>query len=189
MIDTNKVFLSGHSFGGATVAEVAHFDKRCHAVLLLDPWMFSCDDLLFETPLEQPFLSLRTHQYEVMANRGEATKRHLKLNKVAKRDKVICGYFIDSTHNTMTDLIYSIPREMSFADMLYKVEHAKEFHFYYTRLTQSFLDTLNALDKESLVGNDIETLVITRFTSYLRAHNKENTLVLDTHESVLSFTV
>jgi cephalosporin-C deacetylase-like acetyl esterase len=42
-MDTNKLIVSGHSFGGMTAIATAKIDKRVKACCVLDGWLF-CKD-------------------------------------------------------------------------------------------------------------------------------------------------
>lgn len=39
-IDTDKIVVAGHSFGGLTANQVAFIDKRVKCCLTFDPWFF-----------------------------------------------------------------------------------------------------------------------------------------------------
>lgn len=56
VIDTMKIGVLGHSYGGATSIQVAFEDSRINAVLVLDSWMNPIPDHIIETGIDQPFL-------------------------------------------------------------------------------------------------------------------------------------
>lgn len=55
-IDTGKMGVLGHSYGGATAIQTAFEDPRIKAALTLDSWMNPLPDHIIETGIQQPFL-------------------------------------------------------------------------------------------------------------------------------------
>ena len=55
-LDLNRIGITGHSFGGATVALAAKKDARVKAVSLIDGWMNPLPDKVIRDGVEQPFL-------------------------------------------------------------------------------------------------------------------------------------
>jgi len=55
-LDLNRIGITGHSFGGATVALTAKKDARVKAVSLIDGWMNPLPDKVIRDGVEQPFL-------------------------------------------------------------------------------------------------------------------------------------
>jgi predicted dienelactone hydrolase len=39
-LDTSKIILAGHSFGGNTALRIGEQDKRIKTILTLDPWIY-----------------------------------------------------------------------------------------------------------------------------------------------------
>ena len=51
-IDTNKLTIMGHSFGGATAIKTSQLDSRIKAIVAYDPWMFPLDKEIQEGSLK-----------------------------------------------------------------------------------------------------------------------------------------
>jgi len=55
-IDTSKLVVGGHSFGGMTAIEVGKYDQRVKAVVTLDPWVYARSEEMIASKyeLDQP---------------------------------------------------------------------------------------------------------------------------------------
>lgn len=70
-LDLQAVGLLGHSFGGATAAEVCHLDARCKAGVDLDGYPYG---EVVETGLDQPFMFVWSEPDQTDASQQQATR-------------------------------------------------------------------------------------------------------------------
>ncbi|XP_038062918.1 platelet-activating factor acetylhydrolase-like isoform X2 [Patiria miniata] len=66
-LDSDKVAICGHSFGGATTLLTLSKDKRFKCCVALDPWQFPIDKTTY-VDIDQPVLLINTEKFHWPAN-------------------------------------------------------------------------------------------------------------------------
>jgi predicted dienelactone hydrolase len=181
-IDYNKIFIAGHSFGGATAAEVAVSDKRITGgAVLLDPWFEPCSEQVFNNAVSVPVLNVRSHDFEKNTIHRDLNLKHMRANSKNGRDNIISGYFQHSTHNSMTDLVLFMPRELALFKQIPNV-HEIEFHLK-NHITISTLFLISCCnkdkDKDNSSNKGLRESVLKQFDEYQLNKKKNNTFILD----------
>jgi len=176
----NKVFSAGHSFGGATAAEMAVEDSRITGgVVLLDPWFEPCSDEILYKKLNKPIFSLRSTSFMEIEQLIVKITKHIEVNSEDK-EMIIGGYFKDSTHNSPTDLMLLMPRELKMFGILNNIHDIQEQVVSQTLLTRLFLDTAvkcNEGDKGTNVP--VKTIVLEQFRKRIQELGMQDTLTVD----------
>jgi len=174
-LDYNKVFFAGHSFGGASMAELAGEDKRATAgVLLLDPWLEACNTSILYKPLNKPLLSLRSHAFERWRV-GESIAKHAKVN--AKMG--LSGYFQDSVHNSSTDLLLLLPRELVIFGKIKGMKNIENEIRNHSLLTKEFLLTALDYKEKSKPQGTLKLAVLENFRKELEKSGRDDILIVD----------
>jgi dienelactone hydrolase len=62
-LDTSKIAVSGHSFGGVTSVLAAHEDPRISACLSIDPWFFPILKNLDSIKVAKPLLMVMSEKF------------------------------------------------------------------------------------------------------------------------------
>ncbi|EFO25648.1 platelet-activating factor acetylhydrolase [Loa loa] len=102
-IDMCRIFIAGHSFGGATaVAAAAAFPAYFSAAVILDGWMFPIERELF-TRVQQPVLFMNAENFQWEEN----VKDMLQVIENSKRSVLLT--FNEALHHCFTDLPLLIP--------------------------------------------------------------------------------
>jgi len=172
-INYKQIFLSGHSFGGATAVETATYDKRVTGgLVLLDPWLEPCDQSVYKASLNIPIISLRSQTFEGIAVLKELDLKLAKANS-DNSDKLISGYFKSSTHHSVTDMVLALPKELFIFGMLGDLQEIEDQLQYHTALTRIFLQTV--IENP----NNIKQTTLERYQKYLTEMKKSNVLILD----------
>lgn len=177
-LDLNRLFLSGHSFGGGTTAELAAQDKRVTGgLVLLDPWFECCSEDMLLKPINKPVLSLRSTAFNKVPALRDRVVKHAELND-GKKGRAVSGLFKDSMHNANTDLTILMPREMVAMKEIPGISAVESHVICQTSLTQIFLETV-LRQEEKGSSESIKSEVVERFKEKLRSLNIENTLEID----------
>jgi len=141
-LDLNNLFFAGHSFGGATVSELAVEDQRITGgLLLLDPWFNPADFNTIYQPVNKPILSIRSHEYHNMEPTGDFSKKHAQIN--SNNGMCLAGYFKGSFHNSFTDLVLLMPRELILFDIIKRIDDLDEQIKEQTLLSRTFLEVIS----------------------------------------------
>ena len=181
VLNYSKLFLAGHSFGGATVGELAVEDKRVTAgVLLLDPWFECCDQNVIFEAVEKPMLSLRSTRFDSAPNLRNWTMKHVKSN--TKDGLCLSGLFKNSAHNSATDMMILMPRELSLVGMIYGMKDIEEKVISQNVLTTAFFKTALGFKGAGKGGDNKEKfrdLVLSKYRKDLKEQNVNDTLIVD----------
>ena len=162
-LNYNKLFVAGHSFGGATVSEVVVEDKRVTGgVVLLDPWFESNDERILYQPANKPILSLRSNEYENMQSVRIKTVKHAEINNQNK-GLVLSGYFKDSSHNTPTDLGVLMKRELVLFKMLKSASDVEDQIKNHLLMTRLFLEKTLKYDGKLIEGQTVQAALLEQF--------------------------
>jgi pimeloyl-ACP methyl ester carboxylesterase len=84
-LDTTKITVCGHSFGGITSIRLAQLDERVKCVLAIDPWLFLHLDDIEAGALKLgniPLFSLNTEDFDTICyyDNNKYTKRLFDLS-------------------------------------------------------------------------------------------------------------
>lgn len=102
-LDMDRVFIAGHSFGGATaIAAAATSPTGFKAAVILDGWMFSIERELL-TRVYQPILFMNAENFQWEAN----VKDMLQVTENSKRGILLT--FNEALHHSFTDFPLLIP--------------------------------------------------------------------------------
>lgn len=177
-LNYEKLFFAGHSFGGATMAELAVQDKRATGVLLLDPWFQASNEGILFTPINKPVLSLRSNAFEKWRGIRKNIFQYGEVNK----KKGLSGYFKNSVHNSSTDLLILLPRELVLIKKIKSMKTIQNEIQDHALLTRVFLQTvLESRDDEKVTQKElsIRTQVLERFRAELKKAQREDILMVD----------
>jgi len=177
-LDYDNVFMSGHSLGGATAVEMAIEDKRITGgLLLLDPWLDSCDFKKIYEPINKPVLSIRSGEYEkIEGTRGFAVK-HAKAN--SKNGASLAGYFEDLSHNSFSDLPLLMPRELVLFKLMKGMNKIEEQVKYQTVLSRCFLELALEYNKNAKRGSNLKNQILKKFRDDLKSINIRDLFLVD----------
>ncbi|NXW94865.1 PAFA acetylhydrolase, partial [Alopecoenas beccarii] len=78
-VDTSRIAVMGHSFGGATVIESLSKDIRFRCGISLDPWMLPVGDDIYQDGVQQPLLIINSEKFQWASN-------ILKMKKLISND-------------------------------------------------------------------------------------------------------
>ena len=142
----NKLFLAGHSFGGATAMEVAYSNNKVTGgIILLDPWFIPIKEDLYKKKIHLPIINIRSHEF----HRNDELSKLCELynQKYMEKDDFISGYFNDSVHNCMTDVVLVIPRELYLFGLINRLDDIEEHLHYHLNISTLFLQAINSEQK------------------------------------------
>ncbi len=177
-LDYENIFASGHSFGGATAAEVAVEDSRITGgLLVLDPWFEPAHfDVLYK-PLNKPVLSLRSNDFDKQIS-GELSRKHAKVH-CNENGLGLSGYFKESSHNSCTDLPILLPRELTLFGVIKGLNGLEENLKYNTGLTRNFLEAALEYNRNGKNGMNLKAQVLKNFRSEMKQICVPDVLVVD----------
>jgi len=173
-LNYEKFFFAGHSFGGATMAELAVQDKRATGILLLDPWFQASNEKILFTPVNKPMLALRSNAFEKWRGIRSNIFKYGEINS----KKGLSGYFKNSVHNSVTDLLILLPRELSLIKKIRSMKNIENEIQDHALLTKVFLKTILELE-DGYEKNSIKHLVLERFRAELKKSGREDIFVVD----------
>jgi predicted esterase len=180
-INPSQIFVSGHSFGGATALESGYRDPRIAAIILLDPWLSPVDETILTADLgEKPALSIRSHEFQ-LAFRGKEAIMYSTGQKANRVNTHISGYFVNSTHNTFMDGLFVWPREYSMLKYVTDIEHGRRLMISYLKLTEIFLENCVKSSSFREKRKGFEEDVVKKFEAACQAHEIKNEFILDTN--------
>lgn len=143
-IDTDRIFMAGHSFGGGTATTVAFEDKRITGgLVLLDPFLGPCEEKILQQEINLPIICLRTDEYDRISPIRDTVLKFVKKNS----DNILSGYLQDSFHCIQSDLILYLAKELSLWEMNGKLENIEPHIVCHRKLMNTFLDTVCAAEK------------------------------------------
>ena len=176
-IDFDNIFASGHSFGGATAAEVAVEDSRITGgLLVLDPWFEPANfDVLYK-PLNKPVLSIRSSDFDKQVS-GELSRKHAKFH--CENGLGLSGYFQESSHNSCADLPVLLPRELVLFGIIKRIDDIEENLKYNTGLTRGFLKAALEYNRNGKIGVNLKAEVLRKFRSEMKEIGVRDVLVVD----------
>jgi len=173
-LNYEKLFLSGHSFGGGTTAELMVNEKRITGgLVLLDPWFECNDENVLYQPINKPLLVLKSEEFETNTNNRRRVKMHTEMN--SKTGLCLAGHFKNSMHNDMTDTIVFMPREMVIFGMLGSVQEVESLIIRQAAITYSFLSAALKY-KEGETGFKAE--VLDKYRERISEFNVKDTLLV-----------
>ncbi|KAL3990932.1 Platelet-activating factor acetylhydrolase isoform II family protein [Acanthocheilonema viteae] len=152
-LDMDRVFIAGHSFGGATaIATAATFPADFSAVVVLDGWMFPIERELF-TRVQQPVLFMNAESFQWEANVNDM----LQVVENSKRSVLLT--FNEAVHHSFTDFPLLIPGMLcrwlgleSLSDPMQCAEAIIEFTVHFLKSYYEDSNTaLNLLTYENIV--------------------------------------
>jgi len=180
-INRQKVFLAGHSFGGATVSEVSVHDKRVTGgLVLLDPWFEPCNERIYNEEISKPLLSIRSNQYDKMKITRDFTMKHAETN--IKNGSGLSGFFKDTNHNASTDLRILMYREMALLSSKKERDDVRSQIIYQTQLIKAFLKVVLEHDESSEAENEEQTIkskVLKVYREDMKRHGIKDVLQVD----------
>lgn len=100
-IDTQQIFVMGHSFGAATAIKSVQDDNRIISCVCLDPWMFPLSEADINKCTDKPMLILASHSWQWEANRKKMEAKLLNMGK----DSVL-HYMNGVGHHNFSDVPY-----------------------------------------------------------------------------------
>ncbi len=178
-LDYDNVFAAGHSFGGATAAEAAIEDSRITGgLLILDPWFEPAHfDILYK-PINKPFLSIRSSQYDKEGT-GELSRKHAKVH-CNENGLGLSGYFQESLHNSCADLQVLLPRELTLFEVMKRMDDIEENIKYNTGLARGFLQAALEYNRSNVKdGVNLKAQVLKNFRSEMKELGVPDVLVVD----------
>ncbi|VDN03664.1 unnamed protein product [Thelazia callipaeda] len=101
-LNMNKIYIGGHSFGGATALATAAFSTDFCGVVVLDGWMFPIEKELL-TSVRQPVLFMNAEYFQW----DENVKDMLRVIESSKHS--ILFTFNEASHHSFTDFPLLIP--------------------------------------------------------------------------------
>jgi len=179
-LDYDNIFMSGHSLGGGTAAEIALEDPRITGgLVLLDPWLDSCDVKSINNPINKPVLSIRSGEYEKMESTRACSVKHSKAN--SKDGLGLAGYFEELSHNSFSDLPLLMPRELVLFKLMKGMNKLEEQAKYQTVLSRSFLEMALLHNRNPKGGKslNVKTLTLKRFRDNLKELNVRDLFLID----------
>ncbi|KAM6207880.1 platelet-activating factor acetylhydrolase isoform 1-T1 [Sarcoramphus papa] len=78
-VDTSRIAVMGHSFGGATVIESLSKEIRFRCGIALDAWMLPVGDDIYQSSVQQPLLFINSEKFQWADN-------ILKMKKLSSND-------------------------------------------------------------------------------------------------------
>ncbi|XP_053919465.1 platelet-activating factor acetylhydrolase isoform X3 [Cuculus canorus] len=78
-VDTSRIAVMGHSFGGATVIESLSKETRFRCGIALDAWMLPVGDDIYQNSVQQPLLFINSEKFQWADN-------ILKMKKLSSND-------------------------------------------------------------------------------------------------------
>jgi len=181
-LNYSQLFLSGHSLGAGNVGETATEDKRVTGgLLLLDPWFDASDKDILYQPIGKPILSLRSSEYDKIEGTRSYTLKHAEVN--SRQGLTLSGYFKDSSHNSPTDMLILMPRELLLFKVIKRMDDIEDQIIYQSLLTKAFLQSALEYNENPQKSRDNnETLkqeVLRRFNESMKNSGIEYSLLVD----------
>ena len=141
----DKIFMVGHSFGGATALEVAYYNQKITGgIILLDPWFEPLRNEIYHKKTNLPIINIRSNEFQKIAILNDLSEKYNK--KYQNSEEFISGYFNDSSHNCMTDLVLFMPKELSFFGIV-NMNSINEYLNYHINISTSFLKAVSKNQK------------------------------------------
>ncbi|VDN00091.1 unnamed protein product, partial [Onchocerca ochengi] len=136
-LDTERIFIAGHSFGGATaIATVAALPANFSAAVVLDGWMFPIDKELL-TRVRQPVLFMNTEKFQ-----SEASIKYM-LQVVKNSRHSVLLTLNGALHQSFTDFPILIPKKLRRFLNLKTLRDPKQYSETVIELTAHFLKSYN----------------------------------------------
>lgn len=165
-LNLNKLFLAGHSFGAATGAELATEDDRVTGgLVLLDPYYECCDFEVLYKPIQKPILTVRSEAFNKVPKLRDPVIKHGEINNKGYGG-VLSGMFRGTMHNSQTDLIILMPREMIMFNEIKAMYEIEDHVLSQTMFTKIFLEV--AMKHEDSKKSDIKREVLENFRAKLK---------------------
>jgi len=182
-LNYDKLFLAGHSFGGATAAELSiEQEKRITGgLLLLDPWVEANDENLLFKPVGKPVMVLRSQEFDKRVKNRRKVKMHSEVN--SKAGLCLAGHFKNSMHNSMTDAILFMPGEMVVFGMLNSVKEVENEVIGQGVLTYSFLETALEYKERKTDEKSFKKYILEKYRERLSEFRVKDTFLVDEFES------
>ncbi|VDK68731.1 unnamed protein product [Litomosoides sigmodontis] len=141
-LDTSRIFIAGHSFGGATaIATAATLSADISAAVVLDGWMFPIERELL-TRVQQPVLFMNAESFQWEANVNDM----LQVMGNSKRSVLLT--FNEAMHHSFTDLPLLIPgmlcRWLGVESLCDPVQYAEAMIELTAHFLKSYYDDSNA---------------------------------------------
>ncbi|XP_010022926.1 PREDICTED: platelet-activating factor acetylhydrolase, partial [Nestor notabilis] len=99
-VDTSRIAVMGHSFGGATVIESLSKEIRFRCGIALDAWMLPVGDDIYQNSVQQPLLFINSEKFQWADN--ILKMRKLSSNDTNKKMITIKG----SVHQSFPDFTF-----------------------------------------------------------------------------------
>ena len=178
-LNLDKVFGSGHSFGGGTISEVAVEDSRISGgLVLLDPWFESNNEDIAYKPINKPVLSLRSHQFDKIKGCKELVMKHVSAND--NNGMVVSGFLKHSDHNSCADLGLIHPRELLLLSSKRATQKYAQQMRSHSALINAFLDLAEQYNHEEQAKDvTLKSQVVDKFRLNLKRHKLQDTLHVD----------
>jgi len=181
-LNYQQLFLSGHSLGAANVGETGVEDPRVTGgLLLLDPWFDSSDKDILYQPIDKPILTLRSSEYDKVEGTRSYALKHAEIN--SSKGLTLSGFFKDSSHNSPTDMIILMPRELVLFGVIKTLNDLVDQIVTQSLLTKTFLaKALEYNENPEKSRNRNETFkqsVLNGFRKSLEKTGIEDTFLVD----------
>lgn len=181
-LNYNKIFLAGHSFGGAAAGETAVEDKRVTGGLVIcDPWYGCANESILYKPLNKPIFELRSVGVDKRPLAKNQIMRHVEVNSQNK-EWIISGKFKGSVHFSCTDLMLQAPREMVMYMGLQSIDEVEHQVITQTLITRLFLETVVKYNEELKVKGqeiDVREETMARYRENVKKLGQSDTWLLD----------
>ncbi|OZC09260.1 Platelet-activating factor acetylhydrolase, plasma/intracellular isoform II [Onchocerca flexuosa] len=136
-LDIDRIFIAGHSFGGATaIATATALSTNFSAVVVLDGWMFPIDKELL-TRVRQPILFLNAEDFQS----EESIKDMLQVVENSKHSILLT--LNDALHQSFTDFPILIPKMLRNWLEIKTLRDPKQYSEAVIELTAHFLKSYN----------------------------------------------
>jgi len=180
-INYKKIFLAGHSFGGATVCETAHQEERVTGGLILyDPWLAPCSEHVYQAPHNKPVLLLRSETFDKSERFKLEPWKYIQAHEKGQ-GLVVSGYFKGSAHHSSADLILQVPRELTMLKKINGMHDLDDQILGHRDLTLIFLNAIMQQTTEEGFAKDknFKTHVLNKFREHLKKSAKRDFLQVD----------
>ena len=163
-LDTTKIAVSGHSFGGVTSVLTAHEDPRISACLSIDPWFFPILKNLDSIKLAKPLLMVNSAKFSRICNSFDVWKSlHSFFSQSPSQHK--SGVIVkDLDHIQQFDMPILVPLELFLSEGVWPSLNAPYKYFMHAQFMLEFLDRIG-YNHESLFDPTDVKRRITEFTS------------------------
>jgi len=160
--------------------KVCEDNRITGGLVLLDPWFEPCSDQVLYKKLNKPIFSLRSTTFMEIEQLIVKINKHIEVNNEEK-EMIISGYLKDSTHNSPTDLMLLMPRELKMFGILNNIHDIHEQVVMQTTLTRLFLDASLKCntDDEKGMKVPIKTLVLEQFRKRLQELKMQDVFTVD----------